>query len=234
MKIHAGLSDNTGVTCSPAATPNRPLLRLAAALALALVACGDSAPEGRPPGPVVPVPEAATARDVAVLQIRELGEIRIELLADLAPKTAEHFRTLAEQGAYDGTTFHRVVPGFVIQGGDPNTRDRDPRNDGLGGGEPLVPDERPAVSHVRGIVSLTNRGFPNSAGMQFFILVADARHLDGLHALFGRVTSGMDVVDRITASDLDLYGRHGPPNRPTRDVVIEKVRIERAQPSPVL
>lgn len=182
----------------------------------------------------MPVPQVAAPRDVAVIEVAGLGEIRFELLADVAPLTAAHFASLAEQSYYDGVTFHRVVPGFMLQGGDPNTRDRDPRNDGLGGGEPLVPDERPAVSHVRGIVSLTNRGFPNSAGMQFFILVADARHLDGLHALFGRVTSGMDVVDRITASDLDLYGRHGPPNRPTRDVVIEKVRIERAQPSPVL
>ena len=233
MKIHAGLSDNTGVTCSPTATPIRPLLRLAAALAFALLACGEAEPDApRPPGPAVPVPEATTARDVAVLQIRELGEIRIELLADVAPLTAAHFRALAEQGAYDGTTFHRVIPGFMIQGGDPNTRDRDPRNDGLGGSEPLVPDEHPAVSHVRGIVSLANRGFPNSGAMQFFILVADARHLDGKHAVFGRVTSGMDVVDRITASDLDLYGRHGPPNRPTQDVVIEHVRIERGQPSP--
>jgi len=234
VKIHAGLSDNTGVTRSPAAMPVRPVLRLAAALALALLACGEAAPEGPPaPGPVVPVPEAATARDVAVLQIREMGEVRIELLADVAPLTVAHFRALAEQGAYDGTTFHRVVPGFMIQGGDPNTRDRDPRNDGLGGSQPLVPDERPAVSHVRGIVSLANRGFPSSGGMQFFIVVADARHLDGLHAVFGRVISGMDVIDRIAASELDLYGRHGPPNRPSKDVVIEKVRIERAGPGSV-
>jgi peptidyl-prolyl cis-trans isomerase B (cyclophilin B) len=234
LKIHAGLSDNTGVTHSPAATPVRALLRLAAVLAFALLACGEAAPEDPPaPGPVVPVPEAATARDVAVLQIKGMGEVRIELLADVAPVTAEHFRSLAEQGAYDGTTFHRVVPDFMIQGGDPNTRDRDPRNDGLGGSQPLVPDERPAVSHVRGIVSLANRGFPSSGAMQFFILVADARHLDGLHAVFGRVTSGMDVIDRIAASDLDLYGRHGPPNRPTQDVVIERVRIERAPLRPV-
>jgi cyclophilin family peptidyl-prolyl cis-trans isomerase len=221
------------VTCSPAVLPLR-LLRSAAALALALVACGEAEPPGPPePGPIVAVPEASTARDVAVLEIQGMGEVRIELLADVAPRTAEHFRALAEQGAYDGTTFHRVIPGFMIQGGDPNTRDRDPRNDGVGGNDPRVPDERPALGHVRGIVSLANRGFPNSGGMQFFVLVGAAPHLDGLHAVFGRVTSGMDVIDRIAASDLDLYGRHGPPNRPTRDVVIERVRIERAPGSAV-
>ena len=219
------------VTRSPAAQPLR-LLRSAAALALALVACGEAEPQGAPePGPIVAVPEATTARDVAVLEIKGMGEIRVELLADVAPRTAEHFRALAERGAYDGTTFHRVIPGFMIQGGDPNTRDRDPRNDGGGGSDPLVPDERPAVSHVRGIVSLANRGVPNSGGMQFFILVGEARHLDGLHAVFGRVSSGMDVVDRIAASDLDLYGRHGPPNRPNQDVVIERVHVERGSPA---
>jgi len=233
VKIHAGSSDNTAVTRSPVAEPARPLLHVTAVLALAAaLACGDAAPEGPPPpGPVVPVPEATAPRDVAVLEIRELGEVRIELLADLAPRTAEHFRVLAEQGAYDGTTFHRVVPGFMVQGGDPLSRDRDPRNDGLGGGDPLVPDERPSVSHVRGIVSLANRGMPNTGAMQFFIVVGDARYLDGHYAAFGQVTGGMDVVDEITRQEIDLYGRHGPPDRPVKNVVIERVRIEPGTPS---
>ena len=100
MKIHAGLSDNTGMTRSP--LPVILLLLTAAALGLA---CGDAEPEGPPPP--VPIPAASSPRDVAVLEIRELGEIRIELLSDLAPKTVRHFLALAEQGAYDGTTFHR-------------------------------------------------------------------------------------------------------------------------------
>ena len=163
---------------------------------------------------------------MAVLEIRELGEIRIELLSDLAPKTVRHFLALAEQGAYDGTTFHRVVPGFMIQGGDPNSRDRDPRNDGLGGTQPIVADERPDVSHVRGIVSLSNLGLPNTGAMQFFIVVGgDARHLDGHFAVFGHVTAGLDVVDRVTEQEI---GRHGPPERPVKNVVIERVRVERA------
>jgi peptidyl-prolyl cis-trans isomerase B (cyclophilin B) len=213
----------------------RPGLRSAAlALGLVLSACGEDDP-GQPPepGPPVPVPEAGAPRDVAVLEIAGMGEIRFELLADVAPQTAAHFAALAEQGYYDGTTFHRVVPGFMIQGGDPNTRDRDPRNDGLGDRAHTVADERPDVSHVRGMVSLANRGFPNTGGTQFFIVLADARHLDGEFATFGRVTAGMDVADRIAAVERDLYGRHGPVDRPLENVVVTRVRIERAKPGAV-
>jgi peptidyl-prolyl cis-trans isomerase B (cyclophilin B) len=155
-----------------------------------------------------------------------MGEIRFELLEDVAPLTAAHFRALAERGFYDGTTFHRVVPGFMIQGGDPNTRDRDPRNDGLGGNDLTVADERPPQSHVRGIVSLAHRGLPNSGATQFFIVLADSRHLDGQYAVFGRVVAGLEVLDQVAAVERDIYGRHGPPERPIDDVVIEAVRIE--------
>jgi peptidyl-prolyl cis-trans isomerase B (cyclophilin B) len=198
---------------------------------LAFLACGDSPPDAASelPAPVVPIPAAPGPRDLAVLEVEGLGEIRIELLADVAPVTAGHFAGLAEQGVYDGTTFHRVMPDFMIQGGDPNTRDRDPRNDGQGGIQYRVADERPAVSHVRGTVSLANRGLPNSGSSQFFIVVADSRHLDGSYALFGHVVSGMDVVDRIAAVERDVYGRHGPMERPLKDVVIRRVRIERAK-----
>ncbi len=209
----------------------RTALRLAggAALALLLLGCGEEPAQGPPaPGPAVAVPAAATPRDTAVLAVEGMGEIRIELLSDVAPVTTAHFRALAEQGFYDGTSFHRIVPGFMIQGGDPNTRDRDPRNDGQGGNEHAVRDERSAVSQVRGIVSLAHRGVPNSAATQFFIAVADARHLDGQYAVFGRVVAGMDIVDRIVAVERDVYGRHGPAERPLVDVVIERLHIEPA------
>jgi peptidyl-prolyl cis-trans isomerase B (cyclophilin B) len=209
----------------------KPPRRTLAAVAFGLLACGEAEPEGPPAA--VSVPEAAAPRDSAVLEVAGMGEIRIELLAAEAPLTAAHFAALAEQGFYDGVTFHRVVPGFMIQGGDPNTRDRDPRNDGQGGLGNEVADERPAVSHVRGMVSLANRGVPNSGNTQFFILLADARHLDGHFAAFGRVVSGMDVVDRIAAVERDLYGRHGPEDRPVENVVIARVRIERAKPDAV-
>lgn len=203
--------------------------RALSALALCLFACGES--EGPPP--LVAVPEASAPRDVAVIEVAGMGEIRIELLGDVAPLTAAHFASLAEQGFYDGVTFHRVMPGLMIQSGDPNTRDRDPRNDGNGVPGHDVPDERPAVSHVRGIVALANRGVPRSGSTQFFILLADARHLDGHYALFGRVLSGMDVADRIAAVERDVYGRHGPEDRPVENVVVTRIRIERAKPGAV-
>jgi cyclophilin family peptidyl-prolyl cis-trans isomerase len=213
----------------------RPRFLAVAALALALASCSEREGQvnGEEPGaagPIVEVPAATSPRDVAVLVVDGFGEIRIELLSDLAPRTAAHFVELAERDYYDGTSFHRVIPDFMIQGGDPNTRDRDPRNDGLGGQQERIADERPELSQLRGLVGLANRGVPNSGGSQFFILVADARHLDGEYAVFGRVTDGMDVVDRIAAVERDLYGRHGPIDRPTRNVVLSDVRIERAAP----
>ena len=203
-------------------------LVVSAALALALGSCAEREGEEPPVAPALDVPSPASPRDAAVLAVDGFGEIRIELLADLAPTTVAHFIALAERDYYDGTTFHRVIPGFMIQGGDPNTRDRDPRNDGMGGQHERVADELPAVSPLRGIVGLANRGVPNSGGAQFFILVVDGRHLDGEYAAFGRVTGGLDVVDRIVAVERDVYGRHGPIDRPTRDVVVSDVRIERA------
>jgi cyclophilin family peptidyl-prolyl cis-trans isomerase len=200
---------------------------LAASLLLALPGCADRENARPTPAAAGPVPPAAVPRDTAVLEIEGFGEIRIELLADLAPQSAAHFAALAERGVYDGTSFHRVVPGFMIQGGDPNSRDRDPRNDGQGGQHERVADERPTVSHVRGIVALANRGIPNTSGSQFFIVVADAPHLDGSYAVFGRVTAGMDIADRIAAVERDLYGRHGPIDRPVQNVVLRDVRIER-------
>jgi peptidyl-prolyl cis-trans isomerase B (cyclophilin B) len=200
-------------------------------MALAFLSCGAE-PDAAEPGAAEfarAIPAATSPRDQAVLVVDGFGEVRIELLPDLAPITAAHFLALAERDSFDGTTFHRVVPGFMIQGGDPGTRDRDPRNDGMGGQDQLVEDERPALSHRRGIVSLANRGVPNSGGSQFFILLEDSGHLDGQHAVFGHVIEGMDVVDRIAAVETDVYGRHGPPDRPIEDVVLQDVRIERAE-----
>jgi len=199
----------------------RTLAVLAAALALA---CGRrdaaEAPSAVPDPPLGTLP-------VAVIHVRDKGEIRVELLAHKAPKTVENFITLAESGFYDGTTFHRVIPGFMIQGGDPNTRDRDPRNDGMGGPGYTIPDEFNDESHRRGVVSMANTGHPHTGGSQFFILVGDATHLDGHHTAFGRVVAGMQVADAIAAVERDQYGRWGPLDRPREDVVIESVTIER-------
>jgi peptidyl-prolyl cis-trans isomerase B (cyclophilin B) len=188
-----------------------------------------------PPG-IVPPPPAQAPRPVAVLSVENLGDIRIELLPEIAPATVENFIKLAEQGYYDGTTFHRVIPEFMIQGGDPNTKNRDPRDDGRGGPGYTIEDEFSQVSHVRGMLSMANASRPNSGGSQFFITVKHKPHLDGSYSLFGRVLEGMEVVDRIVAVERDLYGRYGPRDRPLENVVISTIRIERpdsaASPAP--
>lgn len=202
-------------------------LALVGAIALAAVACGrESGAPGAPPGDTAGGAAGPVApRDVAVLHVKDFGEIRFELFAERAPKTVASFAKLAREGFYEGTTFHRVIPGFMIQGGDPNSKDRDPRNDGMGGPGFRLEDERNETSHVRGIVSMANTGAPHSGGSQFFILVADRTDLDGGYTAFGRVVAGLDVADRIANTPRDEFGRHGPADRPRENVVIERVEI---------
>jgi peptidyl-prolyl cis-trans isomerase B (cyclophilin B) len=204
--------------------------------ALILSACGadePAAPAAAPAAGGAPeLPHAAIApgpHDVAVLGIRDLGTIRIELLPEVAPETVANFLELADAGFYDGTQFHRVIPGFMIQGGDPNTKGKDPRHYGKGGPGYKIPDEFTDLSHTRGTVSMANTGYPNTGASQFFIVHGDATHLDGRHAVFGRVVEGMDVADAITELEIDAFGRYGPRNRPHPvPAVVESIRIERA------
>jgi peptidyl-prolyl cis-trans isomerase B (cyclophilin B) len=140
------------------------------------------------------------------------GAIELELHDDDAPKTVENFRKLAGDGFYDGVTFHRVIPDFMIQGGDPT---------GTGSGGPGYTFEDEFNDHpvARGALAMANAG-PNTNGSQFFIVTADAcPWLDGKHTVFGQVTSGMDVVDAI--SQLET----GPGDKPREDVVIERVDL---------
>jgi peptidyl-prolyl cis-trans isomerase B (cyclophilin B) len=167
-------------------------------------------------------------RDTAVLQVAGLGTIRIALYPELAPQTVENFTRLAEQGFYDGTTFHRVIPGFMIQGGDPNTKNADPNDDGQGGPGHSIPDEFNQALHLRGAVSMANKGHPNSAGSQFFVVQQGQPGLDGRYAIFGRVVEGMELVDEIARAERDMLGRWGPKDRPLENIVMERVRVERA------
>jgi peptidyl-prolyl cis-trans isomerase B (cyclophilin B) len=169
-----------------------PRLWRAAALSLLAAACGEP-PGGEPaaPGPPIEVPPAAGPRDVAVLAVEGFGEIRIELLTDLAPLTAAHFAGLAERDYYDGTTFHRVIPGFMIQGGDPT-------GTGTGSGPRQLQSEFQAQKkHLRGVLSMARSSDPNSASCQFFIMHAAAPSLDNQYSAFGEVVTGMDAVDKI-------------------------------------
>jgi len=178
--------------------------------------------------PAAPAPDTVDD-EVAIITVEGMGEIVVELLAGKAPKTVENFKKLAREGFYDGTTFHRVIPGFMIQGGDPNSKDRDPRNDGRGGPGYRIEAEFNDTRHRRGVVSMARGSAPDTAGSQFFIVVEDTPQLDGQYTAFGRVVAGMDVADQVVAVPRDEYGRHGPPDRPLDDVAMT-IRLEPAQP----
>ncbi|MFH1016704.1 MAG: peptidylprolyl isomerase [Pseudomonadota bacterium] len=132
-----------------------------------------------------------------------MGTIVIDLLPNVAPKTVENFKKLVSEKFYDGTAFHRVIPGFMIQGGDPNTRSPNRSEHGKGGPGYTIPAEFSPERHTRGTVSMARRSDPNSAGSQFFIVIQDASHLDGQYTVFGRVKEGMDVADKIVAVPRD-------------------------------
>ena len=125
------------------------------------------------------------------------GKMVFELLPDIAPETVRNFVTLAKRSFYDGTLFHRVIPGFMIQGGDPNTKKLDKSKWGVGGPGHNIKAEFSSKSHLRGIVSMACSTDPNSAGSEFFIVTKDSTFLDKQYTVFGKVTEGMDVTDKI-------------------------------------
>ena len=147
--------------------------------------------------------------------------IRIELDASAAPLTVENFEKLVKEGFYDGLTFHRIIPGFMIQGGDPD-------GNGMGGpgygikGEFASNGWDNPIKHTRGVISMARSMMPNSAGSQFFIMHKDAPHLDGDYAAFGKVVEGIEVVDEIAGVKTDRN------DRPTKPVMMKTVRIVEA------
>ena len=147
------------------------------------------------------------------------GVIKAELYPDIAPNTVNNYISLIQKGFYDGTIFHRVIPGFMIQGGDPE-------GSGMGGpgygikGEFSANGVQNDLKHTTGVLSMARSMRPNSAGSQFFIMVADAPHLDGQYAAFGRVTEGIDVAQAIVSAPRDMA------DRPHNDQIMEKVTVE--------
>jgi peptidyl-prolyl cis-trans isomerase B (cyclophilin B) len=131
------------------------------------------------------------------------GDITIELLPEVAPGHVANFLELAKSGFYDKTLFHRVIPDFMIQGGDPNSRGKDRRLHGTGGSGKNLKAEFSKEKHLRGTVSMARSANPDSASSQFFIVVADAPHLDNQYTLFGRVTQGLETVDAIVGEETD-------------------------------
>ncbi len=157
----------------------------------------------------------AVAGDTAVIETR-LGVIEITFFTDRAPGHVENFKKLANSGFYNGTAFHRVIPGFMIQGGDPNSKGSDRMSYGTGGPGYSIKAEFNATPHDRGVVSMARSSDPDSAGSQFFICVKDAHFLDGQYTAFGQVVKGMDVVDKIVAVKRDK-----------RDNPLDKVAMKR-------
>jgi peptidyl-prolyl cis-trans isomerase B (cyclophilin B) len=157
--------------------------------------------------------------ETAVIETK-FGEIEIEFLSDKAPGHVKNFLDLAKKGFYDGTTFHRVIPGFMIQGGCPNTKDASKGKGAHGTGDAgyKIKAEFNDTSHKRGVVSMARAQDPNSAGSQFFIVVADSTFLDKQYTAFGKVVRGIEVADKIVASPRD--GRDNPNDR-----VEMKVRV---------
>lgn len=183
-------------------------------LAFTMVACGSSKDsEGEVSGMVN-----------AEIVVKDYGTIKLELDADTAPITVANFVKLAEDGFYDGLTFHRIIDGFMIQGGDP-------LGNGTGGSEETIKGEfsdnnvENEISHVRGVISMARSQAVDSASSQFFIVQSDSTFLDGQYAGFGKVTEGMDVVDKITkdAVATDNNGSIAKEQQP----VIESVKISK-------
>ena len=150
------------------------------------------------------------------------GEIDIRFFPNKAPNHVKNFIDLSEKGFYNGTKFHRVIPGFMIQGGDPNTISGDPSTWGAGGSGKNINAEFNDIHHARGIVSMARSSNPNSASSQFFICVADVGQLDNQYTVFGRVTKGMDVADKIVAAAKGV-------ELPSDPVTLEKVVVREAQ-----
>ena len=163
-------------------------------------------------------------KNLARFTVKDYGDILIELYPETAPITVANFKKLVSEGFYDGIIFHRIVPGFVIQGGDPD-------GTGYGGSKETIKGEFAAngvnnpLSHTRGVVSMARTTDPNSASSQFFIVLSDdyTAALDGSYAAFGKVIEGMDVADKIAAVKTDTN------DKPISDVVIEKAVMESAE-----
>ena len=133
----------------------------------------------------------------------DFGSVKFSLLPELAPETVRSFSKLAKSGFYNGTLFHRVIPGFMIQGGDPNTKNPAQSMWGQGGPGYNLKAEFNSRSHLRGIVSMARAADPDSAGSQFFIVTSDSTFLDKQYTVFGEVTEGMEVADKIVSLPRD-------------------------------
>ena len=187
---------------------------------LSLLAGGLVSASAQAPGAAAP----SGAKELAVIKTSK-GEMTLEFWSEVAPKTVENFKKLAKDGFYNGTAFHRIIKGFMIQGGDPLTKDvaNEAR---FGTGDPgyKIKAEFNAKKHERGVISMARSMDPDSAGSQFFICLDPAPFLDGKYTAFGKLTKGEDVLMKIGETPVVSNGR-GEGSKPSERVVVESVTI---------
>lgn len=167
--------------------------------------------------------DTASTNEVAVIKT-SYGEMTIAFWPDVAPKTVENFKKLAREGFYDGTAFHRIIKGFMIQGGCPNTKAGETGMPGTGGPGWKVKAEFNAKAHVRGVISMARSAHPDSAGSQFFICHGDARFLDRQYTAFGQLVKGDEVLEQL-ANVPTKSGGGGEKSTPIERVGVESVKI---------
>lgn len=190
-------------------------------LALSLAGASASA-QPSPPTPVnTPTPQ--TTAEVAVIKT-SAGEMTLEFWSDVAPNTVENFKKLARQGFYDGTAFHRIIKGFMIQGGDPKTKDATKESE-WGTGDPgyKIKAEFNDRKHVRGVISMARAAHPDSAGCQFFICLDPAPSLDRQYTAFGKIIKGEDVLLKL--GDTPVGPSRGERSKPLQRVALESIKI---------
>jgi peptidyl-prolyl cis-trans isomerase B (cyclophilin B) len=192
-------------------------------LALAFTSCQTQSIDPLKTTESKPIPMNANPSDeVAVIKTDE-GEIVVSLWPDVAPKTVENYKKLANEGFYDGTAFHRIVKGFMIQGGDPLSKKDDPMV-GTGGPGYKIKAEFNGRSHTRGVISMARSQDPDSAGSQFFICLGDAKFLDRQYTAFGELIKGDDILEKI-GSTPTTSGGGGEKSKPTKRVGVESIRV---------
>ena len=190
-----------------------------AVLMLGLAACGTETTDNTEQGSAEDYTAAITENPIVTITMENDEKIVIELEPKTAPNTVANFISLVEEGFYDGLIFHRVIPGFMVQGGDPD-------GTGMGGPDYSIKGEftsngfENTMTHERGVLSMARTQQPDSAGSQFFIMVEAASHLDGDYASFGKVIEGMEVVDKIVAVERDGS------DKPKEDQIMKTVEVD--------
>ncbi len=202
---------------------------LAIVMSIAMVGCGSSNVEtgdNNSNDNSTTQVEKSENLPIATIKVKDFGTIEAELYPDKAPNTVNNFIELANSGFYDGLTFHRVVKGFMNQGGDP-------KGDGTGGPEYSIKGEFSGngyevndLKHTTGVLSMARANKPDSAGSQFFIMAADSPSLDGQYAAFGKVISGLDVVGAINNAEVEKNKSTGEKSTPVTPIVIEEIKVD--------